>query len=239
LWMETRTSKVVTLSFLDAQRRDLGHLAGELLILEGLDHNARRLAEVHLADVGLVDLAEHVHVAHVASVKSLVAWEPRTRMELTASPISTSRRAPMPSMGLTMVELRGLLGAVEGGLRLRGLRLGAGDVGAAHGDVAQRGHLLVERELVSLLGVFQQRLRNQPLLFEFLARSVLDFRNGRSGPSASTLLRSKVALAASSAACAACNAARLSRTCACKFPCPVRPGLAPASPSRCSGRRSA
>ena len=65
-WIETRTSKVVTLSFSTPSGRDLGDLALERLVLERLDHDAGPLAQVDLADVGLVDLAEHVDLAHVA-----------------------------------------------------------------------------------------------------------------------------------------------------------------------------
>src|SRR5215472_12054694 len=40
--------------FFFAQRRNLRHLAGKLLLLERLDHDARGLVQVHFADVRLV-----------------------------------------------------------------------------------------------------------------------------------------------------------------------------------------
>ena len=51
---------------LGADRRDLRDAALELLVLERLDRDARALAEAHLADVGLVDLAAHEHLVDVA-----------------------------------------------------------------------------------------------------------------------------------------------------------------------------
>ena len=46
--------------FLGAHGRDLGHVARELLVLERLHGDARRLAQIDLADIALVHLALHV-----------------------------------------------------------------------------------------------------------------------------------------------------------------------------------
>ena len=57
-----------------------------------------------------------------------------------------------------MVELlQVLLGAIERRLHLRHLGLAASDLRPANGQVALRGHLLVQAELVSLLAVVQNR----------------------------------------------------------------------------------
>ena len=52
--------------FFDAKGCYAGDLAEEGLVLEGFDLNAGGLAEVDLADVGLVDLALHVDLMDVA-----------------------------------------------------------------------------------------------------------------------------------------------------------------------------
>src|SRR6266849_1033104 len=49
-----------------AERRNLGHLAGEFLVLERFHDDARGLTEKNLADICLVDLALHVYFADVA-----------------------------------------------------------------------------------------------------------------------------------------------------------------------------
>src|SRR6266478_5212055 len=49
-----------------AERRNLGHLAGEFLVLEGFHNDARGLTEKDLADVRLIDFALHINFADVA-----------------------------------------------------------------------------------------------------------------------------------------------------------------------------
>ena len=62
-----------------------------------------RLAEIDLADVALVHFALDVDFAGIAQRHhQRGADEPNTRIELTASPISTSRESTMPSIGEMM-----------------------------------------------------------------------------------------------------------------------------------------
>src|SRR5213080_3074756 len=48
------------------ERRNLCDLAGEFLVLKRFHHDARRLAQKDLADVGFIDLALHIDFADVA-----------------------------------------------------------------------------------------------------------------------------------------------------------------------------
>src|SRR5579862_2965676 len=49
--------------FFHAHRRDLGDLTVKRLVLERLDLDARRLSEIHLADIALVNLAFYIDFA--------------------------------------------------------------------------------------------------------------------------------------------------------------------------------
>ena len=52
--------------FLDAHGRDLGDMTGKGLVLEGLHANARRLSQIHLADIALIYLTLDVNLAGIA-----------------------------------------------------------------------------------------------------------------------------------------------------------------------------
>jgi len=99
--METRTSNVDVI--LSLPWGNLRHLPVNFLSLK--DSRRSGLIQINLADIGFIHFALHVDFADVAMVMIRVAWEPRTRMELTASPTLTSRESTSPSIGLTIVEL--------------------------------------------------------------------------------------------------------------------------------------
>src|SRR5439155_21474180 len=52
--------------FFHAERRNFRDLAVKLLVFERFDDDARGLADINLADVGLVHFAEHVNARNVA-----------------------------------------------------------------------------------------------------------------------------------------------------------------------------
>src|SRR6185369_17677024 len=50
----------------DTHGRDLGDLAGEALVLKGLDLDTGWLSKINIADIAFVHLAEHVNLARIA-----------------------------------------------------------------------------------------------------------------------------------------------------------------------------
>src|SRR4051812_47421347 len=147
--------------FLRAHGRDLRHLAVEGLVLERFHLDARRLAEIDLADIRLVHLALDVDLARVADGHH----QRRRRTEdedgadsVTAFDVTREHHAihGRGDGGVVQVLLRVLhagAGLCDLGLRL--LHLGAG-----HGQLRLRHLLFVGGDLVVLLRVVERRGRD-------------------------------------------------------------------------------
>src|SRR5437899_176140 len=143
-----------------AERRDLRHLAHELLVLERLDRDPGLLAHVHLADVGLVHLAEHVDAGDVAEGhdEGRLGAEDEDRADGVAHlHVAGEDEARHRAHDRRVAQVR--VGPLERGPRARHLRL-------VHREVAVGGPLLVEGQLVLLLRVLEDVGRDEPLLVE-------------------------------------------------------------------------
>jgi len=92
LLMETRTSKVVTLSFSRPSVRSFVTLPLKVLSIERLHLDPRWLGHVDLADIALVPLAFSRPRLVSPSVMMSVADDPSTRIELTASRLPIARQ---------------------------------------------------------------------------------------------------------------------------------------------------
>src|ERR1017187_2880187 len=151
--------------FLHAHRRNLGHFAVEGLVLERLHLDACPLAEIHLADVALVDLALHIYFAGIA--KRHDQRGRRTQHQNRAHRVAhlyvarqhdaINRRndVGIAELLFQLLQIRLILRDVGPGLR---------DLGLKHGDLCLRHVLLVQGQLVILLRVIQCRSGNDPIL---------------------------------------------------------------------------
>src|SRR6267143_446846 len=104
--IDTRTSKVVTLSFSLPRGEILVTLPVNFLSL----NDSTTMRAVWLRKTLPMSASSTLPCTYTSltspSVMIKVACEPSTRMELTASPTFTSRESTRPSIGVTIVELR-------------------------------------------------------------------------------------------------------------------------------------
>jgi hypothetical protein len=111
---------------------DLQDLTAERLVRKGIDRERRVLADLELADVGLVDPAAHLHFAQVVrDLEQGLGFQCHgdglAGVDVAPNDDAVNRRA---NFGASAVDL----GLVEGGLLLLDHGFGVREVGLRHGD---------------------------------------------------------------------------------------------------------
>src|SRR5229473_4008353 len=141
------------------ERRNLGDLAGEFLVLEGFHDDARGLTEKNLADVRFIDLALHVNFADVAEGHDQggLRAEHQDGTDRVAD-IYVAREDQAVNRaddrGVAQIFLR----VFERSPGLRHLSFGFGNFCFGDGEGALRANLLVQRELIVFLRVLDETL---------------------------------------------------------------------------------
>ncbi len=103
------------------------------------------------------------------SVITSVACEPRTRIELTASPTSTSFESTTPFIGLVIVEYRRFSSALSSAaLACATCAFDCATCALLICTVAHRGRLPVQPQLIILFRVLHHVERDQPLLVQIV-----------------------------------------------------------------------
>ena len=150
---------------LHTHRRDLCDLAIKRFVFERLDFDARSLAQIHLADVALVDFALHVYLAGVAQrhdQRCRRSQYQNRAHRITHFNIAREHDAIDRGDDIGVAELFFELLQIR--LILRHHRLRLRNLCLQHGDLGLGDVLLVQRQFVGALRILQSRSRNHAIL---------------------------------------------------------------------------